>query len=93
MQSSRERWDGSVGSGTLGFVTENPDRRPPLDADAQERLLAAVMGAHELAGTPLDAEAIDRVQRLTRGELTVADAYAELDAAYGPGRPDRHGGV
>lgn len=73
-------------------MTTDP-QRPALSADQQARLVAAVTTAHELAESPLDAEDRDRLRRLARGELTVAAAYAELDALYGPERPGPAGSV
>lgn len=85
---------GLVGGSRVGLVsTPDPERPPALSADEQARLLAAVVAAHELAESPLDDVDVDRVRRLARGDLTVPEAYAEVDAEYGPDLPDLPGGV
>lgn len=67
--------DRSVGDGTLGLVR----MRDPADVEAVLRA----------QGHKPDGEDIDRLQRLLRGEVTLAEAYAELDAEFGQGRPER----
>ena len=52
----------------------------PLD-----RLTAEVEKGQQLAGHFPDAEALDRGQRVYRGELSIEDARAEIDAKYSRG--------
>lgn len=49
------------------------------------RLMAEVEKGQQLAGHFPNAEALDRGARVYRGELTIEDARAEIDAKYSRG--------
>lgn len=52
-----------------------------LDVDQQ---MAMIEKGQQLAGRFPDADALGRARRVLEGTLSEADAYAELDAKYGP---------
>ncbi|MBD8611843.1 hypothetical protein IFT77_15245 [Frigoribacterium sp. CFBP 13729] len=52
-----------------------------LDVDQE---MAMIEKGQQLAGHFPDADALGRARRVLEGTLSEADAYAELDAKYGP---------
>ena len=52
-----------------------------LDVDQD---MAMIEKGQQLAGHFPDAEALGRARRVLEGTVSEADAYAELDAMYGP---------
>jgi len=52
-----------------------------LDVDQE---MAMIEKGQQLAGHFPDADALGRAHRVLEGTLSEADAYAELDAKYGP---------
>ncbi|RLP06746.1 antitoxin VbhA family protein [Propionibacterium australiense] len=50
--------------------------------DDVEGALVMIEKAQQLAGHFPDAEALDRARRILEGRITLAEAYAELDAKY-----------
>ena len=52
-----------------------------LDADQE---MAMIEKGQQLAGHFPDGDALGRARRVLEGTLSEADAYAELDAKYGP---------
>jgi len=52
-----------------------------LDVDQE---MAMIEKGQQLAGHFPDADALGRARRVLDGTLSEADAYAELDAKYGP---------
>lgn len=47
-----------------------------------EQAMAMIVKSHELGGSHLSADAVDRVRRILEGKITGAQARAELDAKY-----------
>jgi hypothetical protein len=58
---------------------EFKDTRERRDVDQD---MAMIEKSQQLAGHFPDAEALGRARRILEGELTEAEAYAELDAKY-----------
>lgn len=52
-----------------------------VDVDQE---MAMIEKGQQLAGHFPDADALGRARRVLEGALSEADAYAELDAKYGP---------
>ena len=52
-----------------------------LDVDQE---MAMIEKGQQLAGHFPDVDALGRARRVLEGTLSEADAYAELDAKYGP---------
>ena len=52
-----------------------------VDVDQE---MAMIEKGQQLAGHFPDADALGRARRVLEGTLSEADAYAELDAKYGP---------
>ena len=47
-----------------------------------EQEVAMIVKSHELGGNRLSSDAVDRARRILEGEITGAQARAELDAKY-----------
>jgi hypothetical protein len=47
-----------------------------------EQAMAMIVKSHELGGSHLSADAVDRARRILEGKITGAQARAELDAKY-----------
>jgi hypothetical protein len=60
-------------------IVRNSTRR--LDVDQE---MAMIEKGQQLAGHFPDADVLGRARRVLEGTLDEADAYAELDAKYGP---------
>ena len=52
-----------------------------------DRLMAEVEKGQQLAGHFPDAEALERGRRIHRGEITIEEARAEIDAKYSHDSP------
>jgi len=50
-----------------------------------DRLMAEVEKGQQLAGHFPDVEALERARRVYRGEVTIEEARAEIDAKYSRG--------
>jgi hypothetical protein len=57
--------------------SKGTQQRRDVDQD-----MAMIEKSQQLAGHFPDAEALGRARRVLEGELTEAEAYAELDAKY-----------
>ena len=60
------------------------ERKPVIVGRVRDidRAMAEVEKGQQLAGHFPDADALDRARRVLTGEITVDEAYAELDAKY-----------
>ena len=54
---------------------------------SEEQILAAVAAGHEMAGMPLESSDVEAMQRLSRGESSVADERARILAEIEADRP------
>jgi hypothetical protein len=53
-----------------------------LGSAAKRNLTAQVVKGQQLAGHFPDSEDIDRIQRILSGEISIEDAFVEIDAEY-----------
>ncbi|WP_104133056.1 hypothetical protein [Cryobacterium sp. M91] len=68
-------------------VDEDSDRGALSGIELEKRMVEIAKG-HELAGYHPDGDALDRAKRILTGELSEADAWAEIDAKWDDGGPD-----
>jgi len=63
---------------TMAPETNGPRR--VLSQDEIDALMAQIDKGQQLAGHFPDADALDRARRILTGEITLDEAYAEIDA-------------